>query len=350
MFYSASMDVKGLANLKDKMRRIVSFSLPILKARFLKRKIPLFVGWELTNRCNLKCRYCGVAHAVRGGELDTQRILLMVDGLKLLGTRFISFTGGEPLLRPDIGLIIDYCRQKNVFTSLNSNGILVKQKISEIKNVNCVCLSLDGAEEIHDSIRGAGVFKAVIEAARIIQRTNIPLKFFVTLTGINVNQIDFLINIAMEYNAVLVFQPSVQNKLYSNEVNEICLSRAENEMVFRQLICRKRRLRKMVIANSYMNLAHLSHWPHPRYIRCASGHITGRIKSNGDFAPCKRYALQTAAGASLSPMDLKRKYLALQNISCEECWCANRVELNLLFALQLEPIINSIRYLASNKK
>ena len=99
MFYSASMDVKGLANLKDKMRRIVSFSLPILKARFLKRKIPLFVGWELTNRCNLKCRYCGVAHAVRGGELDTQRILLMVDGLKLLGTRFISFTGGEPLLQ-----------------------------------------------------------------------------------------------------------------------------------------------------------------------------------------------------------------------------------------------------------
>jgi len=96
-----------------------------------KKRFPLAVGWNITYRCNLQCKYCGWWEN-RASELNTKDIIGLIKELAFLGTKFISFSGGEPLLREDLGDIIDFCKMKGIYVSINSNGTLVKEKIKNI--------------------------------------------------------------------------------------------------------------------------------------------------------------------------------------------------------------------------
>ncbi len=145
--------------LKDKLFVINS----LLMARVFKKKTPLIVSWAITTRCNKSCAYCDIWN-IKVKELETAHVFSLISELSRLGTRIIHFTGGEPLLREDIGMIIDCCSERGILTSINSNGSLMKQRIKELKNLNLVGLSLDGPEDVHDSIRGKGSYGEVIAA------------------------------------------------------------------------------------------------------------------------------------------------------------------------------------------
>ena len=97
-------------------KKIISLTGAVLQAKILRRRIPFAVSWALTYRCNAKCLYCRIQD-IDLKELGIKEILSILDELAAMGTRWISFTGGEPLLRDDIGEIIDY-----ITTSLNNNN------------------------------------------------------------------------------------------------------------------------------------------------------------------------------------------------------------------------------------
>ncbi len=59
---------------------------------------PINCTWELTLRCNLRCRHCGsAAGKCRKGEISLERALRLCKELKELGTREVTLIGGEPL-------------------------------------------------------------------------------------------------------------------------------------------------------------------------------------------------------------------------------------------------------------
>ena len=90
---------------------------------------------------------------------------MIIDKLYLLGLARINFTGGEPLIRKEIGEWIDYAKTKNIKVAMNSNGHFVPDCIDRIKNLELLNLSLEGPECIHDTIRQKGSYQKVIEAA-----------------------------------------------------------------------------------------------------------------------------------------------------------------------------------------
>ena len=108
--------------LKNQFKIIKS----ILNQRLFNKKIPLSVSWTLTNRCNKKCFYCNLPN-ITSKELTTKQTFSIIDELASLGTQRIGFTGGEPLLRKDIGEIINYSHSKGIFTGMVSNGSLVEK-------------------------------------------------------------------------------------------------------------------------------------------------------------------------------------------------------------------------------
>ena len=61
--------------------------------------------WEITKACNLKCLHCIIGDR-RNCELTTQESLIAVSRIVQLGGKNLRFTGGEPLMRKDLGLII----------------------------------------------------------------------------------------------------------------------------------------------------------------------------------------------------------------------------------------------------
>ncbi|MCG2725749.1 MAG: radical SAM protein, partial [Elusimicrobia bacterium] len=100
--------------------------------KFFNKRIPIAVRMEITNRCPNKCSYCNVWNT-KVEEPSKEKIFSIIKQLKKLGTKKISFSGGEPLLRDDIGEIIDYCKGLGISPEMNSCGVLIEKRISQIK-------------------------------------------------------------------------------------------------------------------------------------------------------------------------------------------------------------------------
>ena len=139
------------------------------------------------------------------GELNTAEILLILDELVGLDMRWISFTGGNPLLREDIGQIINPAAENKIRISLNSNGSLVKEKISQMERINRISLSLDGSEDVHDFLRGAGSYNNVIEAVNTANKKNISTVLNTVISKYNLNQIDYVLDIAKQFAVKVSF-------------------------------------------------------------------------------------------------------------------------------------------------
>ena len=182
------------------IKKITHLGISFFAAKIFRRRIPLVVGWAITDRCNQSCSYCGRRHGDIK-EISTQEAFRIIDELSRLGCLRISLTGGEPLMREDIGAIVDRIHKKGIETKINSNGALVRERIDELKNLDILCLSLEGEKDVHDAIRGAGSYDKVIEAAQCARERGIKISFATVLTKRNLDSIDFILAKAKEFDA-----------------------------------------------------------------------------------------------------------------------------------------------------
>lgn len=137
-------------------------------------KNPKAIIMELSNRCNLKCRMCwfhgenGIGDRYQGLELKTEEVLRFFEQFTKYKPK-IYLGGAEPFIREDLLSILDYLKNKSFPVTLATNGTLLDmakiQRIVDI-GVDDIKFSIDGNEEVHDAIRGKGVFKKATDAAK----------------------------------------------------------------------------------------------------------------------------------------------------------------------------------------
>jgi radical SAM protein with 4Fe4S-binding SPASM domain len=116
---------------------------------------PGFVVWDSTKSCNLKCIHCGSQGNGRD-ELDSKEVMIILDQLAAAGVGRFQITGGEPLLRKDLFQILHYAA-KRFSVSLTSNGYYLDEEKAGLlaeAGVSSVQISIDGPDEVHDTIRG----------------------------------------------------------------------------------------------------------------------------------------------------------------------------------------------------
>lgn len=148
-----------------------SGELPSHLLQFAEDKKPVVV-WNMTKACNLKCRHC-YAQATAGpspDELSTAEAKAMIDDLAQFGAPVILFSGGEPLMRPDLSELALYATKKGMRAVISTNGTLItRDKAKELKDIGLsyVGVSLDGLPEVHDRFRGVeGAFDQALEGIR----------------------------------------------------------------------------------------------------------------------------------------------------------------------------------------
>jgi len=125
----------------------------------LKRPIPCAVEIRVTWRCNLKCYFCKlwrVKPELIKKEMSATQIFSLIDDLHRVGVPFVTITGGEALLRPDIEEIGLYLKKKGFVSTLSTNGTLVTPERAEnlAKSYDLIRISIDGFGEAHSKIRG----------------------------------------------------------------------------------------------------------------------------------------------------------------------------------------------------
>jgi len=91
---------------------------------------------ELTYRCPLQCPYCSnpLDFAQSGEELSTEEWIRVFREAREMGAAQLGFSGGEPLVRPDLAELIKAARDMGYYTNLITSGIgLTEQKVRDFK-------------------------------------------------------------------------------------------------------------------------------------------------------------------------------------------------------------------------
>ena len=128
------------------------------------RRIPLYVEWEVTGRCNLNCSFCSTRSDADGGaETDPAKASAIVDQLAGLGSRMIHFSGGEPTLRRDLGRLIRQAKHRGLLVSVTTNGTGAAEQAATLAAADLVRVSIDGPRDVHDRLRGRrGVYDRAV--------------------------------------------------------------------------------------------------------------------------------------------------------------------------------------------
>jgi Fe-coproporphyrin III synthase len=199
------------------------------------------VVWNITRACNLKCVHCyndsGACKA--DDELSTAQAKAVLDDLVQFGVPSVLFSGGEPLMRPDLFELIGYAVERGVRTVISTNGTLITtEKAKQIKQhgVSYVGISLDGIGPVNDKFRGVtGAFERAAEGIRNCQDAGVRIGLRLTLTKKNVQDLeslfDFFESQQIERACFYHFVPSGRGGTMADEDLTHAQSREAVEMI-----------------------------------------------------------------------------------------------------------------------
>lgn len=334
----------------------VLFFLKLLMAKLTDKRLPLTVIYNITDNCNLKCAYCYAGYNKRRiNEPSKEDIFLVIDQLLKLGTKRISLSGGEPLMRSDIGEIIDYIKSKNLLCALNSNGILLPLKIKEIKNIDILCLSLDGDKDAHDYYRGQGSFERVIGAIECAKQNGLKIYTNTVLHAKNLESIDFIMELARRNGIGAEFAILIGHIYEEGKEND--LRKATNEqykLAIKKIIDYKKKGYPVVIsekAYSYTALwadygkenFKINEIPDFPHIKCnMAGKYFSCIDTDGKMYACP-HLIGKQAAISCYNYSAKEAFYKISAPDCHACYQVYHNEFNLLFNLDLDVMINYVK-------
>ncbi len=150
---------------------------------------------ELTYRCPLRCVYCSnpLDYARHDRELDTATWLRVLREAEDLGVVQLNLTGGEPLLRDDLEVLIEEARRLDLYTNLITSGIpltLDRLRAFRARGLDNVQLSLQDVEaETSDRIAGHRSFARKLEVAGWVKSIGLPLTLNVVLHRHNLDRV-----------------------------------------------------------------------------------------------------------------------------------------------------------------
>ena len=276
--------------------KMISFiPSPLHPPRSEPREVTLFkrmisIIFEITNRCNLRCKHCyNDSGAKRDGELTFEEIKKSVDTFAGIGVLNMVLSGGEPLLHPHIFDIIEYIRSKPMSCIIFTNGTLITEevvkKFKEFSIVS-VALSLDGATpETNDSFRGIpGGFEKTVKAIKMLKEAGIPVRINVCLHKGILDEFDDLLSLFKKWE---ITDYSVAPASYTGRLQEpnFVITPEEYKKVLEQL-------KEYESAKGAKNeLPYV-----PQSINCGAGMNSLTIRSNGSVTLCSPFPDEISLG------------------------------------------------------
>ena len=180
-----------------------SKDLPSHLLQFSKDKKPVVV-WNVTRKCNLRCVHCYSHSEDRNyeGELSYDEGITLIDDLARFGSPVILFSGGEPLVRPDVLELIHHAVDRGLRAVLSTNGTLITKMIAKkLKEIGLsyVGISLDGLDDRHDAFRGVqGTFLKVMKAIGNCMEMELKVGLRFTITKRNFGDIEGIFDLVEE--------------------------------------------------------------------------------------------------------------------------------------------------------
>ncbi|MEU8926226.1 radical SAM protein [Kitasatospora sp. NPDC048545] len=179
---------------------------------------PQYLQVELTDLCNLACAGClRAVHESSGGHLSLEVFVALLDQLPDLD--HVSFVGGgEALIVGDFAAYVQLCTDRSVFTSTNTNGLLVRRRLRPVLDagLRLLAISVDGADDVtlgrmRSGLRLSQLSTALREAVRLTEGRATGLSAAVTLSTVNLDQFPAIVNFVADHGVKRVSVESLHH-------------------------------------------------------------------------------------------------------------------------------------------
>ncbi|MBM3253376.1 MAG: radical SAM protein [Candidatus Omnitrophica bacterium] len=345
-----------------KLKPLFYGGIKVLHANiFDKYKMPLGVYIALTERCPNRCVYCNyeVLRKNKKYEITTGDVFNIIAQLKQAGTEKLHLSGGEPLIRDDLGKIIDYAKSKGMFVGISCSGIYIPEKVEMLKNVDVILLSLDGEEKIHDELRGRSSFKYVMDAMDVLKKNKITFWTNTVLTKKNLSSVDFILDLAEKNNTYANFillqhhGPEYENNLPTfDKIKNLIPDKKDLQSVLKYLLLRKKQGKRVGSTKEYLEF--LLNWDDYNMlysdktyngIKCWAGRLFCHIDSQGLLYACG-LNMGKISGIDIKSLGVKKAMEQAPRLkNCNSCSVSCNLENNLIFSLNLSSIFNWLKKL-----
>jgi radical SAM protein with 4Fe4S-binding SPASM domain len=239
-------------------------------------KIPISVTLELNTTCNFRCKHCYIPKHIENG-LEFEKIQMIFQELRNLGTLNITLTGGEVFLRDDILSIIEYARQLGFRIFILSNGSLVNEetakKLSDlyISEFSTTIFSMN--KNINDKITGKkGSLNKIMLGLKELKKNNVRVFVKCPITNINVDTYREVEKYAKDNQFRFMISPVIFSKIDGDSSNHALRIDAVN-------------LQRIIEDYDRLNCKNL-----PKVIDdnvpCTAIHYSMFINSKGEVYPC----------------------------------------------------------------
>ena len=300
--------------------------------------------FAVTNRCNLRCSYCNTPF-LDPTDLPLSQVELLFGRLRELGVSRLGLTGGEPMVRKDIGELVELAKARGFWLTMNSNLTLLERRKEAVRGVDLFFTSLDGPKEQHEAARGAGSFQGVVDAATRIVAEGRPVVAICVVTPHNLGCARELLEIARRAGFRVHFQPQCFDTAIVRGTRDSALTNERLRAFFSEVL----RLRRegLPVASSKLYLEELSNWPDfsqtavlDPEASCLASRGFLYVDPRGDAYPCA-YTKGISAPVSLLGPDWRNA--VRRELPCTRCSVGPYLEFNLLYRKPVRALADLVR-------
>lgn len=313
--------------------------------------LPLMVFFP-TSRCNSRCASCDWWRSAGDGDLALDEIDELAAALPRLRTRLVLFSGGEPLLRPEVFEAARSFLARGVRLHLHTSGLLLERAAADVaRHFSRVIVSLDSSTEAgYQAVRGVAALTTVERGVARLRRIapGVPVTARTTLHRLNFRELPLLIEHAraMALDAISFLPADVSSDAFGRgrpvDRDALVLDRAEVEefaaLVEETLVTRAADFESGFVAESpeqlrrlpryYRALADGGPWQAPR---CNAPYVSVVVEADGLVRPCffhpsvgnvRHAPLDAIVATNLSAF--RRTLDMASHPVCQRCVCSIR--------------------------
>lgn len=311
--------------------------------------LPLAVFFP-TNRCNSRCLSCDWWKSSGDDDLSLDEIDGVVAGLASLGTRLVLFSGGEPLLRPEVFDIAERFRRAGMALHLHTSGVLLERCAAKVvAHFERVIVSLDApSEDDYRAVRGVGALRTLERGVALVRELapRLPVSARSTLHRWNFRHLPSLVEHAraMSLDGISFLAADLGATAFGrpghNSDTALALEREEivefADLVERTIVEKADAFADGFIAESPDRLRRLPQYygalaglaPFPP-VSCHAPYVSVVIEADGSVRPCFFHRV-VGSTRTTSLRDIVRRNLpefreglsVAQNPTCQRCVCS----------------------------
>lgn len=252
---------------------------------------PVHVAWEITPKCTQSCFFCEPKLAGRSEDfLTTQEALSVLKKLVDNEIYSVFLTGGEPLLRKDITVLISECIDYGIHPGISTNAHLAtSEKARELykAGLRFLQVSIQGPKSVHDRmVKMEGSYELAIRGLRNLKSEGFYISIASVVTKLNYRSLPALVEELGRQKLVDNYR-TLRLMTFSRSMLHYVVPPSEIKEV-NKLILRKAREYEVSISELYSGLEKRGKRKlHPLQATCKAGKIKFDILPDGSVSPCK---------------------------------------------------------------